>query len=151
MLMLVLVRVRYDAIDRALEAAGHAGMGRTQAAVFESLDDAGTRVTVMAERARITKQAMGELVDDLESRGYVRRRSDPTDGRAKLVVLTAKGRRVARAARNAVARLDRTWAAHLGARRASQLRDTLVDLSLSFGGDHLRPASGDATDARRLT
>ena len=39
----------------------------------------------------MTPQAMGQLVDEVEELGYVERRPDPTDRRAKLIVLTARG------------------------------------------------------------
>ena len=52
----------------------------------------GSRLVDLAEEARVTKQAMMAIVDDLESRGYVRRIADPTDTRAKLVRLTTRGR-----------------------------------------------------------
>ena len=45
-----------------------------------SPDDTGTTVSLLAERARMTKQAMAELVRHLEAHGYVRRVPDPTDG-----------------------------------------------------------------------
>lgn len=53
--------------------------------MFQYLDDAGTTVSVLAERAQITKQSMAELVRHLEVHGYVERVPDPKDGRAKLV------------------------------------------------------------------
>src|SRR6266511_3485565 len=66
--------------------AGHA-------AVVLSIDRrAGTRLTELAQRARMSKQGMMLLVDDMEGRGYVRRVPDPADARAKIVRLTARGR-----------------------------------------------------------
>jgi DNA-binding MarR family transcriptional regulator len=56
------------------------------------LDLEGTRITELARRAEITKQAVGQLVTDLEAVGYVERRPDPTDQRAKIVTLTERGR-----------------------------------------------------------
>ena len=41
----------------------------------------------------ITKQAVGQLITDLEAQGYVERQPDPTDQRAKMVVLTGEGRK----------------------------------------------------------
>ena len=65
-------------------------------AVFLHVDRrAGTRLGELARRAGITKQSMMQVVDDLEARGYVRRVPDPADARAKLVRLTAEGRRCA--------------------------------------------------------
>lgn len=52
----------------------------------------GTRITTLADRLGISKQAVGQLVDDLEELGVVSRTSDPEDGRAKLVRFTDRGR-----------------------------------------------------------
>jgi DNA-binding MarR family transcriptional regulator len=92
----------------------------------------GMRVTDMAREARITKQSMQAIVDELESLGYVERLADPTDGRAKLVRLTKRGRRVGPVMRDAVRRVETDWAKRIGARRIEELRRTLADLVASF-------------------
>ncbi len=48
----------------------------------------------MAERAGITQQAMGKLVKEMEEEGYVARRIDESDKRARLIELTELGRRL---------------------------------------------------------
>lgn len=63
----------------------------SHSAVFAQLGPQGSRLTDLARGANMTPQAMGELVDELEELGYVERRPDPTDRRAKLIVLTARG------------------------------------------------------------
>ena len=60
-------------------------------AVFAQLGPDGARLTTLATGAGMTPQAMGELVDELEELGYVRREPDPVDRRAKLVRLTPLG------------------------------------------------------------
>jgi DNA-binding MarR family transcriptional regulator len=52
----------------------------------------GSRLTDLARGANMSPQAIGELVDELERLEYVVRQPDPTDRRAKLIVLTPKGR-----------------------------------------------------------
>lgn len=74
-----------------LHARGHAALGLAHASLLSYLDLDGTRITVLAERASITKQAMGQLVAELESQGYVARTPDPDDRRATLVQFTAAG------------------------------------------------------------
>ena len=59
--------------------------------VFAQIRSEGSRLSTLARGAGMTPQAMGELVDELEELGYVERRPDPTDRRAKLIVLTARG------------------------------------------------------------
>jgi DNA-binding MarR family transcriptional regulator len=55
--------------------------------------DGGTRVSDLAEKLGITRQAVGQLVDDLERMGAVERLPDLEDGRAKRVAFTSAGRR----------------------------------------------------------
>ena len=75
-----------ERLMRRLAERGHPDVRAPHRAVFEYLDDAGTRVSSLAERAGMTKQAMAELVAHLERHGYVERVPDPADGRARLVV-----------------------------------------------------------------
>jgi DNA-binding MarR family transcriptional regulator len=131
-------RMLYDAIFEDLAAAGFEDIRRAHGQVFEAIDPRGSRVTDMAERVHMTKQAMGQLVDHLEGGGYVTREPDPDDGRAKLVVLTKKGERVARTAIAATDRLERTWSRHLGERRAREFRRALEEICSTFGREHIR-------------
>jgi DNA-binding MarR family transcriptional regulator len=64
----------------------------SHSAVFAQISPEGSRLTDLARGANVSPQAMGELVDELEELGYVERRPDPTDRRAKLIVLTDRGR-----------------------------------------------------------
>jgi len=74
-----------------LRAYGHEGLTLFHTALISNLDLEGTRITTLAERAGVSKQAMGQLVADLEQRGYIERTSDPSDGRASLVKFTEQG------------------------------------------------------------
>ena len=76
-----------------LEERGWPDLRASQAALVLNVDRRfGTRLTELARRGGVTKQAMMVVVDDLEVRGLVRRTPDPEDGRAKVVRLTARGR-----------------------------------------------------------
>src|SRR5919201_6569095 len=85
----------------------------------------GTRLTDLAERARMTKQGMMLLVDDLESRGLVRRVPDPEDSRAKIVRLTTRGRTYVAEARRALQAVEGRVRRALGDRWYSQVRGAL--------------------------
>src|SRR5213595_2499656 len=94
------------------------------AAVFMHIDRrSGTRLTILARRARMTKQGMMLVVDDLESRGYVRRVPDEEDGRAKVVKLTAHGRRAAGECRRIVQAIETRTRRSLGERRFEAFRE----------------------------
>jgi DNA-binding MarR family transcriptional regulator len=91
-------------------------------AVMAHMDiEGGTRLTALASRANITPQAVGELVDDLERLGYVVRRPDPDDRRAKRIILTDRGRDCVAAAFETIADLE----AELDRALGSEAVDTL--------------------------
>ena len=108
---------------------GHPEVRAPHGNVMQYLDADGTRVSVLAERAQMTKQSMAELVDHLERHGYVERVPDPADRRAKLVRATARGQEVYALAREFVADMEAEWTARLGERKMSTLRKLLEELN----------------------
>jgi DNA-binding MarR family transcriptional regulator len=105
---------------------GYPGARSAHAVVALTIDRrAGTRLTDLAERARMTKQGMMLLVDDLESRGLVRRVPDTEDSRAKIVRLTTRGRTYVAEARRALQAVEGRARRGLGDRRYQQVRDSL--------------------------
>ncbi len=88
---------------RGLRAAtaeqGFADQGRSDGFVFRTLGAGPATISALADRLDITKQGAAQIVDDMESRGYVERHPDPTDGRARLIHLTTRGQAALAAAR----------------------------------------------------
>jgi DNA-binding MarR family transcriptional regulator len=112
-----------------LNERGYEDVRPGDAALFMTIDRrTGTRLTELARRARMTKQGMMLLVDELEERGYVRRVADPEDGRAKLVKLTARGRNYVAEARRAMAAVESRARRQLGYRRYASFRTALEAL-----------------------
>ena len=97
-------------------------------AVFAQIRIEGSRLTDLARGANITPQAMGELVDELEGLGYVTRRPDPTDRRAKLIVLTEKGRAAVEAGKQTITGLEDRITEVLGEKGHRTLRKLLSQL-----------------------
>jgi DNA-binding MarR family transcriptional regulator len=117
-------------IRRVQDRLAAAGFDDVQPAFFVPLQvlwdcPEGARATELANRARITKQSMGELVEKLVDRGYVERVQDPADGRARLVRITARGRKASRMARDTVRDVEADWSRRLGVDRVEALRATL--------------------------
>src|SRR5262245_53608118 len=84
-----------DRIYELLLAAGIHNVSHAHLALFRHIDEKkGSRVVDLAADAQMTKQSMSYLVDYLEEHGYVERALDPSDGRARLIRLTALGQRV---------------------------------------------------------
>ena len=81
------------ALGRMREEMGVAGIRASHTSLFPFIELEGTRLTDLAARLGVSKQAAGQLVEDLEQMGILERAPDPADGRAKLVRFSARGRR----------------------------------------------------------
>ena len=128
--MIRLLGVAFDQFKEALgehmASAGHADIRLAHGCVFGNIDpENGSRLTDLAERANMTKQSVGEVTSDLEVLGYVERVADPSDGRAKIIRLTAHGREVYGIGRELIDELEREWAERYGEERIAALRDAL--------------------------
>ena len=138
-----------------LAERGHPEVRAAHSAVFQYLDDTGTTVSALADRAQMTKQAMAELVRHLEAHGYVRRVPDPADRRAKLVLATERGRDVLAIARALVPEIEERVGAVVGAERVPSLVADLdaIRAALTDGGSSRTTAAArsatSAAPARR--
>ncbi len=112
---------------RDLEEAGYADIRPTHGCVFRFVRDDGMRLTELARLAGMTKQSVGELVDDLVNRGYVERIPDPEDRRAKLICLTDRGIEAQKVGFGLLADVEDRWAERFGATRVKQLRKLLEE------------------------
>ena len=133
-------RAMVDEITERMEAAGFPDSPPRHHPVFESLDAGGTRLTVIAARAGMSHQAVGELVAELEERSLVERVPDPSDGRARLIRLTADGREVVRAAVREIAAIEDEWMERW--RRAGLEGDVRAALAAALreqGGEEAAP------------
>jgi len=122
-------RIASERLHQRLAERGHPDVRTPHGNVFQYLDQAGTRVSVLAQRAHVTKQSMAELVAHLERHGYVERVPDPSDRRAKLVRATPRGAQVYAIAREFVAETERDWSGRLGEARMRKLRELLEELN----------------------
>ncbi len=112
-----------------LADAGHPTIRQGHGCVFRFVDEDGSRLTDLAERSGLTKQAVGEVVADLEQLGYVERAPDPEDGRAKLIKLTARGADALDTGRAIFAEMERDWAERFGAERLAVMRELLEEMN----------------------
>jgi DNA-binding MarR family transcriptional regulator len=128
-LMIRLLNVAFDdfcaELERRLADTPYNDIRISHGCVFGNIDPEGTRLTELAERARMTKQSVGEVTSDLEQRGYVERVPDPSDGRAKIIRLTERGRAAQALGLGLIDELEEEWAERFGAERVAALREAL--------------------------
>ncbi|WP_234686014.1 MarR family winged helix-turn-helix transcriptional regulator [Bradyrhizobium monzae] len=106
---------RFEArVLELMSASGHAETRIAHVSLTRNLDVEGTRLTELARRASMSKQAMGELVDQCAGSGLVDRLPDPSDGRARIVKFTPAGLIWLDAFRDAVDVAEREMRAELG-------------------------------------
>ena len=121
-------RYMEDRIFRAIQDAGFDDLTLAQVRVFQRLAPDGSRLTDLADQAQMSKQSAGVLVDQLERLGYARRVPDPTDGRARLIVIEERARRAAEVAMATSTEILAEWTAFLGTRNFTLLRQILDQL-----------------------
>ena len=114
-----------------LSEAGYPELRPTHGCVFGTIGNGGDRLTVLAERARMTKQAVGDVVSELESLGYVERVPDPNDGRAKIIRLTDRGQSSWELGYKIFDEIERGWEERYGAERVR----AMIDLMREIVGD----------------
>ncbi len=137
-----LLRFAYNELAREVGAAVRAvapDQKPSHGAIMEQLDfEDGQRLTDLAEGAGITPQSAGELVDQLEALGYVERRPDPDDRRAKRIHRTARAKRASQAAIEAALTSEEELEQLLGQTRLGALRADLRRIVEAKGGT-IRP------------
>ncbi len=111
-----------------LSESGHPELRMRHPLVLQALEPDGTRARALAAALGISQQAVAELVDDLVRLGYVDRRPDPTDRRARLVTLTPKGRSALREGYAIIAAMEEEYAARVGADSYRVARSAMTEL-----------------------
>lgn len=127
----LLVRCGRLANERAIAQVNASGRARFRPALanlFPHIAYEGTRITELARRVGVTKQAVAPLVAELEAEGVVRVVPDPSDGRARLVKFTVHGLKEMQRGMEVFRALEASFAKELGAKRMAALHDALAAL-----------------------
>jgi DNA-binding MarR family transcriptional regulator len=128
LLRVPLEAVQQHMLDR-LHASGFGDFDAPYLPVFQYPGPQGMRPSDLASRLRISKQALNYLLGELERLGYLERRPDPNDQRAKRIALTQRGIAAVGVIREAVADLETTWSEQLTPEHFATLRDLLLELN----------------------
>lgn len=110
----------------------HPGMGAPRAAHTALLPhiplEGGIRLSALATKVGISKQAVGQLVDDMEAAALVERVADAEDGRAKLIRYTPRGKKALMTGIATLREVEAELADKIGAARFAALHDALLAL-----------------------
>lgn len=115
----------------AFAAAGLDGIRPAQSVALVPLAAGGLHASGLADRLRVSRQAVAQAIAALERHGYVTRVPDPGDARARIIELTARGRQALQVMRSNAVALEKRWTEVLGERRLGELRETLKILLAS--------------------
>jgi DNA-binding MarR family transcriptional regulator len=121
-------------VYEAVVAAGYDDLNRAHVGMFRHPGMDHRRPSELADELQITRQSVNELLSHLEVQGYIVRKPDPDDGRARVVRLTAEGRRLQAVVHDAARRAEESIADLLGPKRFEQLRATLEELVVKLVG-----------------
>ena len=115
-----------------LHEEGYEHIREGHGCVFGFIDiENGSRLTELAERAGLTKQAVGEAATELERLGYAERVPDPTDRRAKIIKLTPSGLEACLTGRRIFAEIEREWAEQFGEELVANMREAAEQITAS--------------------
>lgn len=124
-----------EALARVAMLPDRPRIRRSHTALFPHIDLAGTRVTDLAERVGVTKQAISQLLDDLEALGVVARVPDPADARSRLVVFTDRGKKGLLEGLAVLQKLEADLERAVGADAMSGLREGVVAVVAALDRD----------------
>jgi DNA-binding MarR family transcriptional regulator len=114
------------ALQRIATGSGGPRVRRSHTSLFPHIDLAGTRITELAERLGVTKQAVSQLVDELEDLDVLARIPDPDDARAKRVTFTERGRKGLLEGLQVLRTLELELGQAIGEKRMQQFRAGLL-------------------------
>jgi DNA-binding MarR family transcriptional regulator len=120
----------------AFAAAGLDGIRPAQAVALVPLAAGGLHASDLADRLKVSRQAVAQLVAALERHEYVMRGPHPSDARALIIELTDRGRQALRVMRSNALEREKRWRNILGESRFDELRETLMALLAAEAGDY---------------
>jgi len=124
-ILLMAGRAHTAAVVERLSLRGYVDFPFASASLLWLMDEGGTRSTLLAQRAGVTKQAMSQLVRLMERQGYLEQVRDPSDTRAKVVRMTVRGEAVKTACVEVREELNQQLAQAIGVNHAREMESYL--------------------------
>jgi DNA-binding MarR family transcriptional regulator len=109
----LLQRFRQEVLEGATEL-GYTDLRPPHLQIFGNIGIDGVRLTDLAKRTQLSMATTSQFVTELEDLGYLERRTDKADRRAKLIFPTRRGRKALDRAGDRVAQIEQEWAGLIG-------------------------------------
>lgn len=120
-------------LKQRLDNLGYEGLKLSFASILSRISFSGSRLVDIAEVNGMSKQAIGQLANEIEELGYIKRIPDPHDGRAKNLVFTELGQRLIQDSVEAVEEIEQEFAALIGEDKIAELNSILTELNDKLG------------------
>jgi DNA-binding MarR family transcriptional regulator len=134
-LMEVVEEALFAEFRQELVKSGYGDIRPTHGCVFRFIQEDPLRLTELATLSGMTKQSIGEVIDNLVELDYVKRVPDPQDRRAKLICLTERGEEAQKIGLGLFAKVEQRWAKRYGPDRFAQLRELLEEIAITESPD----------------
>jgi DNA-binding MarR family transcriptional regulator len=132
-LMGVSLYLQSETMRTLIEECGHRGLRINFEPYITIIGERGARLSDIAERLKISRQAANQTANTIEAAGYIARQPDPEDGRAKLLVATERGHALRLDGAREAAKLQRQMQKIVGSGAISRAIDTLSRLNERLG------------------
>jgi DNA-binding MarR family transcriptional regulator len=133
-LLVLAARALADDLNARLAAEGFPEMRAGFGFMFRAIQDGEPTPTELATRLGVSKQAVGKVLDEMEQRGFVERRPDPADRRARRVRLTPHGRAASQTAIRLSGEIEADLRARVGDEQVAAVRSALLAYVEAHGG-----------------
>jgi|HigsolmetaAR201D_1030396.scaffolds.fasta_scaffold21126_2 DNA-binding MarR family transcriptional regulator len=144
-----------ESLQNHLRASGWPRVSRTQSMIMVNVSDGITRPVDLARNLGISRQAVQQVLADMEEQGLITLVPDPDDARAKIVRFSPRGKGIVDAALRAIASIERELEKRLGKQLFVQLKRALLErdwgevVDPSRTSEKTRPSSSRRVSARR--
>jgi DNA-binding MarR family transcriptional regulator len=115
-----------NALQNGLKKGGFQAVTRTQSLILLNIMVGESRAARLANNLGVSRQAMSEILGEMEKRGLITSKADAKDKRAQVVTFSAESRDIRNAALRILARLERELEQRIGASNVSALRKALA-------------------------
>ncbi len=127
--MMDLLRAFYwfdEALQAGLRKHGWSDITRSQSLILSNVAFGVRRASVLARNLGVTRQAVSQMLNEMEKKGLIHISADPSDGRAQLVGFGPGSQSIRNDAMSVLAQIEQELSSKLGKKRFAALTEALA-------------------------